>query len=206
VEADGRSDLDERLSRTSVLEGLMLSILPVLFAALFGGPVVERAHALAPIVVRPATASVDALLTASDRRIRALHPNVVKLVADGTRRSKTFLSLMRAVDATDIIVYIEASHDLPASLAGRMLIVPSTGPQRFMRIQVRIDTRPDDIIATIAHELRHVLEVAADLTVRDVHALASLYKRIGNPVPGGQRYDTVAAQDAGRTVRLELQG
>lgn len=185
----------------------MLSILPVVFAALLAGPGADRAPKNAPIVARPfVPVSIEALLTATDRRVRALHPNLMKLISEGVRKSETFHALMQAVERTDVIVYVEASRDMPASLAGRMLIMPSAGAQRFIRVQVRIDMRPNEIIATVAHELRHVLEVAEDETVRDAEGLSTLYKRIGHPVAGSRRYDTVAAQDAGRTVRLELQG
>jgi hypothetical protein len=185
----------------------MLSILPMVFAALLAGPGADRAHANAPIVARPfVPVSADALLTATDRRVRALHPTLVKLVAEGVRKSATFHALMQAVARTDVIVYVEGARDMPPTLAGRMLIMPSSGTQRFMRVQVRLDARPNEIIATIAHELRHVLEVAEDDTVRDADGLLTLYKRIGHAVAGSRRYDTSAAQETGRTVRLELQG
>jgi hypothetical protein len=183
----------------------MLSLLPIIFATLVGGPVAEHIASIPPVVTHARGASLDALLTATDRRIRALHPNILKLLREGAQRSPTFLSLMQAVDRRDVIVFIEASRELPASLAGRMLIMPSSGGQRFIRVQVRLDTRPMDVIATMAHELRHVLEVAEDQAVRDVDTLEALYKRIGTPVSGGHRYDTTAAQDAGRMVRMELQ-
>jgi hypothetical protein len=187
----------------------MLSLLPVVFAAVLFPPAAGRAGFATPAapIARPAAAApIAVLLKAPDRRIRALHPKVLALLAEGARRSPTFAALVRAVERTDVIAYVEAARDLPASLAGRMFIVPSTGSQRFVRIQVRLDARTDEIIATIGHELRHVLEVAADLDVRDVQALADLYKRIGTPASGGRGYDTAAAQDAGRTVRSELQG
>ena len=59
------------------------------------------------------------------------------------------------------------------------------------------------MIAVIAHELQHALEVAEHHEVRDSHALASLYRRIGVEAYRG-RYDTQAAQFAGKQVRYEL--
>lgn len=62
------------------------------------------------------------------------------------------------------------------------------------------------VIATIAHELQHALEVSGDHSVVDQRTMAGLYKRIGRrststAIAG---YETVAAQEAGLQVRREL--
>jgi hypothetical protein len=91
-------------------------------------------------------------------------------------------------------------------VAGRLLLLPLANQQRYLRIQVRQDASPDDLIALMGHELRHALEVAESPDVRTQDALVELYERIGSAAPGGHRYDTIAAQNTGRRVRTELNG
>lgn len=147
---------------------------------------------------------IDVMLTAPDRRVRALDPALASLVADGVRRSCTFGRLLESVEATDVIVYIEADPQMPLSLAGRLMLVPGHYRQRYLRIQVAPHGADEDMIATIAHELRHAVEVAESPEVRDEPGLIALYKRIGHNAGGRHAFDTSAARDAGRIVRSEL--
>jgi hypothetical protein len=62
------------------------------------------------------------------------------------------------------------------------------------------------MIAVIAHELQHAVEVAGDPGVVDDAGLVALYRRIGHNSAGGHSYDTDAARTAGHTVRDELIG
>jgi hypothetical protein len=148
----------------------------------------------------------DAPLVSPYRRVRALQPRVTALIAQGMQRSRTFANLVRDLDRGDVIVYVQAVHDLPSHLAGRMLLMPNSGVQRFVRIQVRSDVTDDLTIATIGHELRHALELVEHTSVRDTAGMSQLYKKIGRAMPGTDSYDTDAADIAGRRVRTELGG
>ena len=154
--------------------------------------------------VRLTAERIDAMLTAPERRVRALDPALASLVAAGVRRSSTFARLLEAIEANDVIVYIESNVDLPMSLAGRLMLVPAHHRQRYLRIQVAPHGTDEDTIATIAHELQHAVEVAESPEVRDEPGLIALYKRIGHIAAGRHAFDTSAARDAGRTVRSEL--
>ena len=152
-----------------------------------------------------ATPDPASLLTAPDRRVRSTDPHILELLHKGVARSKTFAELVTALNTTDVIVYIERSATLPKTLAGRLLLLPLAGNQRYLRIQVRGDLSPVELISLIGHELRHALELAENPTVRDQSAMLSLYQRIGQPSTGAlHTYDTHAAQTAGRRVRMEL--
>lgn len=151
------------------------------------------------------TAAAAALLATPDRRVRTTDSRLADLLVRGVKRSRTFGELVLALNRTDVIVYIEAASHLPNPVAGRLLLLPLANNQRYLRIQVRQDFTPDDLIALIGHELRHALEVAAAPGVRSQQALVELYERIGKSSSGhGHRYDTVAAQNTGRQVRSEL--
>jgi hypothetical protein len=146
-------------------------------------------------------------LSAPDRRVRSTDRRIVELLHRGVERSKTFAELVTALNTTDVIVYIERVSTLPTTLAGRLLLLPMAGNQRYLRIQVRGDLSPVELIALIGHELRHALEIAEHPGVRDESAMLTLYQQIGHPSTGAlHTYDTQAAQTAGRQVRLELAG
>jgi hypothetical protein len=113
---------------------------------------------------------------------------------------------VEALDRSDVIVYIETSRSMPSSLAGRMLIAAGPANQRYLRIQISAAPRGVELISLIGHELQHALEVAASPQVRDEQSLITLYRAIGHGPRGQHKYDTVAAQNAGRQVRTELIG
>jgi hypothetical protein len=165
---------------------------------------------LVPVLLTVALSPVPEdheLLSAPDRRVRSADRRIGQLLATGMDRSPTFAHLVRAVNASDVIVYIEPTRLLPKTLAGRLLLLPRAGEQRYLRIQVRVDLPGRELIALIAHELRHALEVAADPTVRDDHGMLALYQRIGRATAGTlHAFDTEEAQIAGRRVRQELVG
>ena len=163
---------------------------------------------LAPVLLSTTLAAAPdptSPLTSPDRRVRSTDRFVTQLLQKGIERSKTFAELVTALNTTDVIVYIERVPTLPTALAGRLLLLRVAGNQRYLRIQVRGDLSPNELIALIGHELRHALEVAEHPSVRDETTMLSLYQRIGHPSTGAlHTYDTDAAQTAGRQVRMEL--
>jgi hypothetical protein len=151
-------------------------------------------------------AAITALLDAPDRRVRTTDARIQRLMIQGVRRSFTFASLVKAVNDTDVIVYIQPTSDLPRSLDGRLLLVPLTTHQRYLRIQIHPGSSSEETIAVIGHELQHALEIAGDPEARTQAGVVALYKRIGLVNLGVHTYDTVAAQQTGRQVRSELVG
>jgi hypothetical protein len=148
-----------------------------------------------------------ALLMAEDRRVRAGDARIQMLLAQGIRRSATFASLVSALSATDVIVYIEPVRSLPPLTSGRLLLISQVHTaQRYLRIQVLSQMPASDLISTIGHELQHALEVAAASDVQDQSGLERLYRQIGQAGSAKQSYDTAAAQEAGRRIRMELAG
>jgi hypothetical protein len=147
-----------------------------------------------------------ALLHEPLRRVRSVDPQVIALILEGLKRSNTFADLVAAVNASDVIVYIQRVNQLAPTIAGQLVIVPVPHEQRYLRIQIINHLSPNETIALIGHELRHALEVAAAPEVRDQRGLMELYQRIGEPGGRVHSYDTRAAQNTGRRVRNELAG
>jgi hypothetical protein len=168
----------------------MLSLLPALFCA--------------GLLTSSVSASKADLLESPYRHVRTANPHIQYLLEIGVSRSPTFASLLVLLNASDVIVYIEQTDDMPKTLEGRLLLLPLANQQRYLRIQVTRNAAPTELIALIGHELRHAIEVADATDVRDERALERLYQRIGMPSASIHSYDTDAAQTTGRRVRKEL--
>jgi hypothetical protein len=149
-------------------------------------------------------ARVHHLLTAPDRHVRTFDRRVTAALFDGARRSETFRELLASLDGSDVIAYVEQSHDLPTTVQGRLLLSSTSASFRYVRIQVRAMQSPDEVIAIIAHELRHALEIAEAPQVRDEASMRVYYERIGAGRSHAMGFETREAQDAGRRVRQEL--
>jgi hypothetical protein len=156
-----------------------------------GAPSVSPAHHL--------------LLNAPDRRVRVTDARLRSLLAEGLNRSRTFASLVTALNRSDVIVYIESVMVLPKGTMGRLAMMPPAGGFRYLRVQIRAELSRREAIALIGHELQHAMEIAVATDVRDASSMIRLYERIGH-ASAEHAYDTEAAQDTGRIVRRELAG
>lgn len=169
----------------------MLSVLPVVLSA--------------SLFVPSASIPKEALLTSPHRHVRATDRYMQRLIADGIDRSPTLHALIARLEATDVIVYIEPVSDLPGTIAGRLVLLPYGGTQRYLRVQIELGRPPSETIGLIGHELRHALEVAEAHDVHDQASLVALYRRIGDRTSESlHRYDTSAARWAGRRVQREM--
>ena len=171
----------------------MWSIAPLFLAALFYTP--------PPMPFAPLT-EAD-VLDAPTRHVRTTDPAMVGLLRRGYRQSSTFAALVKRLQRSDVIVYVEDVPRLPGALEGRLMMLPRANGFRYVRIQLALRGAPEDSIGILGHELQHAVEVAEAMDVTDTARLEKLYQRIG--VRSGPRiYDTIAAQETGKTVRREL--
>jgi hypothetical protein len=186
----------------------MMCLLPLVLVAMAGDPSVAPAGASAHdrVLTLPEAPAHGDLLRSPLRRVRAADRHAGRVLAEGLRRSRTFGSLVAAVQKTDVIVYVESVHRLPAKMGGRLLLQGATGENRYLRVQVLASLRWNDAIEIVAHELRHALEVADEPSVVDDAALAALYRRIGYSRFGSHTYDTNAARMTSHIVRREIGG
>jgi hypothetical protein len=163
---------------------------------LFASLVMSAALGFAPL-------TESAALESPYRHVRSQDRSIRYLLKRGFNHSVTFANLMARLEHSDVIVYVEEVPRLPGALEGRMMMLPTSHGQRYVRIQIAQRGAPDDAIAILGHELQHAIEVAQETAVNDQATLAALYQRIG--MRGGDKiYDTFAAQEVGRLVRREL--
>jgi hypothetical protein len=174
----------------------------------------RRSHGAAGIAVLSAvivcTAAPQASgSTADATRVRSTDAGILALVREGTERSATFSTLVDTIGRSNGIVYIEFGYCAFGHLNGCLLsyIAPALG-DRYLRIIVTPDKHQrshDQLLALIAHELRHALEVIEHPEVVDVPTLEALYRRIGTPETGGLKgYETSAARAAGDATLSEV--
>ena len=135
-------------------------------------------------------------------RVRSTTPAIASLLAEAESRSATFRDLIRTIEATDGIVYVEPGvcrHGVRACLS--LSVVP-TGGYRFLRILVDGAQEIVQLMATIGHELRHAIELLSEPAVKTTTAAYNYYLR--EAPTARDVFETTAAIQTGITVGNEL--
>ena len=139
-------------------------------------------------------------------RLRPQEARLEQVLKEGAKRSTTFKALVDRIEASNLIVYIAFNPIMKSNLSGMLTWMTRAGDYRYVRASISKDLTFDQMIATVAHELQHAVEVVDDSSVVDEKSLIALYKRIGrqNSSTFPAHWDTRAAQDTGYRVRREL--
>ena len=141
-------------------------------------------------------------------RVRSTDAAMITLLREGERRSKTFGDLLEAIARSNGIVYVEFGVCAFGHLDGCLLpFIESTHGDRYLRVIVTGDkTRRghDRLLALIAHELQHAIEVLEHPEVVDQASMDSMYRRLGIPLTGRQGYETSGAHRVEDAVLREL--
>jgi hypothetical protein len=134
---------------------------------------------------------------------------------DGVARSPTLATLVETLDASNVLVHLyDGTCD--ASAESCLMLVSGRSSPRVVRVHFRLTSagrnavleRYDGLIAQIAHELQHAVEIASDVTVIDARTMAACFQRIGrgSRTARGTVYESEAALRVGRRVAEELRG
>jgi hypothetical protein len=144
----------------------------------------------------------------SPQRLRITDARTAHFLEVGARRSPLLRELLDQIEAGDVVVYMGPAREIPARFAGRMKWIGAGGGYRYVRVSIRPDLAAHEYIATIAHELQHVIEVIDHPEVEDTASLLALYKRIGEQrrADGRVVWDTAAARAVGYAVKQEFTG
>ena len=139
-------------------------------------------------------------------RLRPQDPRLELVLKEGAKRSATFKALVNRIEVNNVIVYVALNPNMKPNLSGMLTWMTRAGDFRYVRASISTALPFDQMIATVAHELQHAVEVIEDETVVDEKSLTALYKRIGrqNSSVTPVHWDTTAAQDTGFRVRREL--
>lgn len=158
--------------------------------------------AIAILCCSPTSIGAQTLGSAFDR-LRAPDRALLEVLRGGAERSATMRALVRRLELQQGVVYVTQSVSLSdgrgACLLHRMW---GTGDARYLRILVRWGLPSDYLIALVAHELQHAVEVLEAPEIHDSRSMELFFKRIG--VHNLGRYETSAAVDVQARVWTEL--
>ena len=140
------------------------------------------------------------------QKLRPQDDRIALAIKEGSARSTTFKALVDRIEASDVIVYVAINPQIKSTLSGALTWMTRAGDFRYVRASLAPDLPFDQMIASVAHELHHAVEVIEDPTVVDEKSLVELYRRIGLPsrAAGPSGWETLAAQRTGSQVRREL--
>ena len=156
------------------------------------------------LISLPAFAGTDSQ-PSREARIRPQDPRLADVLRTGVARSATFRALVERIERSNLIVYVSLSPTMKANLAGKLTWMSRSGLFRYVRATINTEQSYEQMIATLAHELQHAVEVIDDDNVQDQRSLLELYKRIGRPSYSSTAgWETDAAQQTGLRVRREL--
>jgi hypothetical protein len=139
------------------------------------------------------------------QNVRTTNAFLAALIADAREQSPTLAEMLDRVERSDVIVYFEAIPRFEGSLRGCVHFIGASGPYRYVRAQIKTMMNRYDVVASLAHELQHAIEISNHPEVRSEEALAELYRVIGHERDLRQ-FETDEAQTAGRAVRAEVLG
>lgn len=140
-------------------------------------------------------------------RVRGAHLDEALLFDELVARSQTVRDLVDRLDHSDLLVYISYRWFSSPTLHGRIGFPAADSRRRLLAIEVDCRQNRIDQLAALAHELQHAVEIAGAPSVWDARSLAALYTSIGSLTGysgGGETYETAAAAETGRRVRIEL--
>jgi hypothetical protein len=162
----------------------------------------------AAVIVTAALALADAPAVAAPH-VRPETADARSLLDELTARSVTARLLVSALDRSDVIVYVRHRVFTSATLDGRTGLLESDKTGRFVIIELACVRPRTEQLVTLAHELRHAVEIADAASVVDTRTLSALYQRIGSRMSGPtewETYETRAAREVSLQVRRELLG
>jgi hypothetical protein len=136
-------------------------------------------------------------------------PLLAKLIASGYARSETLRRLALDLESSGWTVFVIARPCPVKEATGCLLhTVGSFEGRPYLRVMVRVRERhPDVVLATVAHELQHALEVAASGAVHDTTSLIALFRKVGSSptrMSDGIVFETKAARAIEVQVGREL--
>jgi hypothetical protein len=134
--------------------------------------------------------------------VRPATPAARTLIDDAGRQSPTVRELIEHVDRTDVIVYVQLTGSSQVASAATTFVTTTQG-LRYVRVLIHAGVPAWTRAQLLAHELQHVLEIAAEPGVTSNDGIRTLYDRIGHS-SGKDRFETEAARRVEEKVRTEI--
>jgi hypothetical protein len=139
--------------------------------------------------------------------VRAVSDRARDTLADALVRSATVERLVNALNASDVIVFIDTRLD-PAIPTAETMLMTSTGSVRYVHVILNPKLPIDERVEYLGHELQHAMEIAGDRTAVDSASVRRLFASIGRelPAPGVREksFETDGARLVSLAVRKDL--
>ena len=112
-------------------------------------------------------------------RLKPADAEMRRLISEGYGRSTAFRELVDAIHRTNAMVTVQ--FGMCANGRFRSCVTNVAGDDQVRSIRIKVNTRTTDnrLIATIAHELWHAMEILAEPGATDPERVLALYRRIG---------------------------
>ena len=140
-------------------------------------------------------------------RVKPADAEMRRLVLSGHARSATFRALMDEIHRTNVVVVIQFGQCAKGRIRSCVSHVEGDSRQRHIAIKLNASATTNGLIATIAHELHHALEIAREPDVTNSEQALALYRRIAIGRCGqglDERCETEAARQIEARVNEEL--
>jgi hypothetical protein len=124
--------------------------------------------------VSPAADDAPGLFT----RVRSTERFMIALIREGYDRSPGFHDLVDVLQRSNVIVLVQPAPCAHGRIRSCLVSVTGSRRERHIRIHVDTHTLHDWLIATVAHELQHAVEIAEHPEVIDGPGALKLYRRI----------------------------
>lgn len=134
-------------------------------------------------------------------RVRPMSEDAQALVEDAARRSPTIARLLRIIDQSDAVVYVDLRFEVRGEGATTLFAVSPYC--RFIRVTIAKTVTGYRRIEMLGHELQHAVEIIQAPDVRDSAGMRRLFGKIGWML-GDLTFESDGAITTEREVRREL--
>ena len=152
----------------------------------------------------------DVLPRPPQSRVRFANERIADMFRVASARSESFRALVAAIDESpSVLVYLGEGEGRCGTQEFRscLHIVSTVAGRRYLWVHLSSRRHAPDVIAQIAHELHHALEIAGHPEVVNAATLRQLYRGIGFRScrdDQAQCWETDAAKTTERTVVREV--
>ncbi len=164
---------------------------------------------LLAVVLMVHAADAQATDERSFTRVRAADDTFRALIRSGDAQSPTFRVMVDEIQRSNAVVTVQFGFCAKGQVRSCVSHVGGSAHTRTIRILINPAATNNRLIATIAHELYHALEIIRDPEVTSNDAAMRLYRRIatGDCARGrSERCETQAALATEAQVLVELEG
>ena len=112
-------------------------------------------------------------------RVRGVDQEFHALIREGDARSPSFREIVDEIQRSNAIVLVQYGLCAKGQIRSCVTHVAGDAAARNIRIVINTRTTNDRLIATIAHELQHAVEIIRDAGATGPEQVLALYRRIG---------------------------